>query len=193
MSCPQAPPAKYTSIPALCPPHCPSLAQDPVSLARTATVAPTTATAFALSPCRPSFLWQREGSCEDQGGPIPSLLCHSRGQVLTPDLCPTPRLRPSLHSVTLALLFLHHIRTAVPPPGLPPSPPATLGPRVTSRAPHPGPVWCCIPESRCRVPALFQCQHSRHPTGCIFHSLSLFVASPRPPECQRHEGRFLFP
>lgn len=73
VSCLQAPPAKHTSIPALCPLHCPSLAQAPASLARTATVAPTTATACALSPCHPSFLWQREGSCEDQGGPIPSL------------------------------------------------------------------------------------------------------------------------
>lgn len=56
-----------------------------------------------------------------------------------------------------------------PQASLPPSPPAILILGIISEVPRPGPFWCCLP-------ALFQHQHSNHPTACIFHSLTLFAA-----------------
>lgn len=179
VSCLQAPPAKHTSIPALCPLHCPSLAQAPASLARTATVAPTTATACALSPCHPSFLWQREGSCEDQGGPIPSLSATAVAKS-------SPR--PLPHPPSSPLTALGHPGLAVPPsrPDRCASPRPPSLPSCNSRPPchfqgtSPRPCWglytrvsmprpCAIP-----MPALT-------PSHRLYLSLTLLVCCQSPP------------
>lgn len=123
-------------------------------------------------------------SCEDHGGPIPSSFSAiALAKCLTVDLNLPPTSAPHC-SVTLALLLLQHVGTTVLPPGLPPSPPAALSPGIISEAPRPGPFGAasCVIST----PILT-------PSDCLYLSLTHLICCQSPcPECQLHEGRFLF-